>query len=116
MADNIVEFPRGSRNGREAELNCLVAMSRDILRLAKEGDWAAALELQRRRRERLEFFFEKSPHADEADTVARAIQAILDIDSQLSDIVYAGRRSLMEETGRSRREHLAARAYLAHSE
>lgn len=114
----IVTFPTQPTQyqvDRQQALSDLLGLSRSILDQAQRGDWPAALDQQRQRRELLESFFARAPVPEEADEVATAIQAMLDIDAKVTDIVYSQRQQLLDDSSRDRRSHLAAQAYLVHN-
>ncbi len=110
----VIQFPQLSNIKRQRSLDELVEITESILDLARAGDWSAAVDCQRERRQKLEVFFASPPDQSEANAVATVTQAILDIDAKVTDILHNQRRQMLEDAGRTREGHVAVSAYLSH--
>ena len=100
---------------RERELRDILLMSENIQHLAESNDWAEAVAQQYRRRALMDIFFAKDCAPSESQQVAEVIEAILNIDQQVTDILYLQRSSMLTDANLSRKNVRNVDAYLSHS-
>lgn len=110
---NVLPFPTPAR--RDPTLQSLLAMTHDMLALAKRGNWDAALRLQEQRRNALELFFVAVPTALAKDDIAVTIRSILQLDAELTGHLQLSRQALMVEARNTRQQRRAAGTYLSYS-
>jgi hypothetical protein len=100
---------------RQRELKSLLDLSEQVLSFAELGDWGSAVKLQRHRRASMEEFFAQGCSAGESEQVASVIKYILDIDQQVSDVLYGYRNKLVQESGLASRNIRQLDNYISNS-
>lgn len=100
---------------RERELRDILLISENIQHLAENNDWAEAVAQQYRRRALMDLFFANDCSPSESQQVAEVIEAILNIDQQVTNVLYQQRSSMLTAANQSRQNVRNVDAYLSHS-
>ena len=100
---------------RQRALGELLDLSEQILSFAQLGDWGSAVKLQRYRRTGMDQFFAQTCPPSESADIARVIERILELDAQVSDILYNYRNKLVQESGAGTRSIRQLDSYLSNS-
>lgn len=98
---------------RERELRDILLMSENIQHLAENNDWAEAVAEQYRRRALMDAFFAKDCAPSESQQVAEVIEAVLNIDQQVTNVLYQQRSSMLTDANQSRQNVRNVGAYLS---
>ncbi|PKM46134.1 MAG: hypothetical protein CVV05_03930 [Gammaproteobacteria bacterium HGW-Gammaproteobacteria-1] len=81
---------------RQQHWEAIVALSRRMQSLAREGQWDEVTALELQRRNDMEAFFSRQVTADEAEFIAEGIREVMDLDRETMVRCAAAR----EETGK----------------
>ncbi|WP_373091318.1 flagellar protein FliT [Zhongshania sp.] len=98
---------------RERELRDILLMSENIQHLAENNDWAEAVAEQYRRRALMDAFFAKDCAPSESQQVAEVIEAVLNIDQQVTNVLYQQRSSMLTDANQSRQNVRNVGTYLS---
>jgi hypothetical protein len=94
---------------RHQLLDLAVDMSHRMVRLGRDGDWDAVIELEPRRREHLQEAFATRETVDAQ--LAHKVRRILELDRELLDLSHAARGALAGELSQTSRGRRVANAY-----
>ncbi len=86
-------------------------ITREMLDMAEKGSWSKLPEHQRRRQEIFEQVFEQPNRVMDIPGMARLIQDILEINSQLVSVSQRGRSEAREQISQVRRGRSGVGAY-----
>ncbi len=112
----VIQFPpREARSPRQQQLAELYAFSEEILALGERGEWRQALATQRRRRVNMDAFFSTPTSLEDSQLVREVIEAILELDRQISQMLYQQRGELVEEMGYARQNQRNLGEYVNNS-
>lgn len=113
MNTNVIAFPgRAASATRRTTWDDLLDLTRDMMARAEANDWPVALELQTRRRQMIEAYFEQGRAGDTREVVIAGIQALLQLDQHLTDMLLQRRTQWQQELAQLRLLDRGARAYL----
>ncbi|CAA0099839.1 flagellar protein FliT [Zhongshania aliphaticivorans] len=100
---------------RQQSLQALLMLTEQIRELAEQNDWAGALSEQRRRRSMIDKFFAMPCSPAESSAVASAIESMLLVDKDVTDMLYRQRGTLSQEANQSCRNIRNVDRYLSNS-
>ncbi len=100
---------------RQRQLRDILLMSESIQQLADNNDWAEAVAQQIDRRALMDLFFAQACSPSESQQVAEVIEAVLEIDQKVADVLYGQRSAMLIDANQSRQNVRNVDAYLNHS-
>lgn len=98
---------------RKQQLDDLLDCSRNLLVLAKAGDWGAVRDLQQRFQELAEGLFSSPVTPAESAAVAAVIRKVIQVNGQVSELGLLAQRACLDELGLHRQRRQAVREYSA---
>lgn len=108
---NVVSFP--TESVRRTTLAQLLQLSQEMLTLARQEAWEQALALQHERRAKLEQFFSQPTLTEAKETVVQGIQAMLQLDAELTQLLQVSREHLLNGVKQVNHQRHAIGAYSA---
>ena len=96
---------------RQQHWEAIVALSRRMQSLARDGEWDEVTALEMQRRGDLEAFFARQVTADEAMFVAEGIREVMDLDRETMARCAAAREEAGKQAGLVHQGRRAEAAY-----
>ncbi len=103
-------------SARGAHLRAVKALSEAMVDSARRGDWQRVVELERQRRDDMVASFEDPIVGDEALQVRDALQAVMGLNLQLTEMVKQARQDSLQQFQSLQSGQRAAQAYQAVSD
>lgn len=112
---NNIEHISTALTARQQGLQALLVLTEQIRELAEQDDWAAALNEQRRRRAMMDEFFAMPCSPAESSAVASAIETMLNVDKEVTSMLYRQRGTLSQQANQSCRNIRNVDRYLSNT-
>ncbi|WP_127476420.1 flagellar protein FliT [Sulfurivermis fontis] len=100
-----------SNHSRQQQWEAIVAQSRRMQALAREGQWDEVAVLEVQRRSEMEAFFQRQVSADEAVFVAEGIREVMELDRETMVRCAAARDEAGKQAGVMQQGRRAEAAY-----
>lgn len=114
ISQNVITFP-GRQAMRATAWDELLDMTREMMTRAEANEWPEALEVQRRRRERIVAYFEHGKPSESREEIIAGIQSLLRLDGLLTDMLLQRRTQWQQELAQLHKLNRGAQAYLQSS-
>lgn len=88
-----------------------MALSQEMVGLAKEQQWDALIVKESERKTLLSRFFTQSIPAEAAPSVANAVQSLMEMDKQMLSLFSAKRNEVSQKMGGMKKGRQACAAY-----
>lgn len=92
-------------------LAAVLAMTRDMLDMARTGDWDEVAELERARRDDLQQCFAEPVSAEHGELVAEALAVMLHLNEELMALLASAREAVLTEGAQQVRRRTALDQY-----
>ena len=92
-------------------MEAIIAMTRQMLEVSREGEWARFHELETRRRQEIKALFATPPLGEEAQYAVTAIEEVLAMDQTLIRFCESEKRACADQISLIRRGQRVRDAY-----
>ena len=96
---------------RQSSLQAVIALSRQMLDLATQGNWQQFAELEKGRRSDMLACFEQPVNVSEAPLVRHSIEQLMQLNDQLTEILQKAREDSSRQFQALKRGRQAVGAY-----
>lgn len=97
------------------EWECILAITHDMLIGARQREWERVSEMQQKRFELIQRYFESTPTIRDIEFIRPAVEKMLDIDKGVTELSCQAREELAKGLKSLRDGKSARRAYGRHS-
>ncbi|GAB5413235.1 MAG: hypothetical protein Cons2KO_08380 [Congregibacter sp.] len=111
MTADMTARVEGEVMGQYQRLAGVLSVTRDMLDLARDGDWDQVAELERARRGDLQECFAAPVSPEHGELVAEALAVMLHLNEELMSLIAGARDAVLEQGVQQKRKRSAVGQY-----